>query len=312
MKRLPILFSLVLLLFVQVPKVTAQYYFYDNSHYDNPVLFELGGSIALMNCLTDLGGKKGIGKKFVKDLNYGNTQLAGSIFANVMYKSAIGVRLEGTFGQIKAFDSILKNVKSTTYGRYERNLHFRSSISEASLTVEIHPLFLFINWESREGDPPRYSPYLVGGIGVFNFNPQAKIGNNWIDLQPLSTEGQGFAEYPDRKVYKLTQVNFPIGVGMKYELSSMFNLRAECVYRILKTDYLDDVSTTYIDPALFRKYFTGTKLQNALILNDRQAELDPTHVTNIGDLRGYPHNNDGYFTFNLKISLILGRQRIGK
>ena len=37
------------------------------------------------------------------------------------------------------------------------------------------------------------------GVGYFSFNPQAKLGNRWIDLQPLSTEGQGFPEYPDRK-----------------------------------------------------------------------------------------------------------------
>ena len=52
-----------------------------------------------------------------------------------MYKDAIGVRLEGTFGQVTGFDSILKNVGPSTFGRYERNLSFKSRISELQLSV---------------------------------------------------------------------------------------------------------------------------------------------------------------------------------
>ena len=63
--------------------------------------------------------------------------------------------------------------------------------------------FLFINWEDKDQEPPRYSPYFLGGIGYYSFNPQALVGNKLIDLQPLSTEGQGLKEYPDKKVYKL-------------------------------------------------------------------------------------------------------------
>ncbi len=104
-------------------------------------------------------------------------------------------------------------------------------------------------------------------------------------------------------------------MGVKYELSPMINLRAECVYRTLSTDYLDDVSSTYIDPAAYtnpNNNFSGTKLTNALLLNDRQYELDPTRIAKDGDQRGNPNNNDAYFTFNLKIGLIFGRERIRK
>ncbi|MEP6673722.1 MAG: hypothetical protein ABJA78_01145 [Ferruginibacter sp.] len=310
MKRFPFLFCLLCMFITGTPKASAQYYFYDNNYYDNPVIFELGGSVALMNCLTDIGGRKGIGKKFVKDLNIGNTQMAGSIYAAALYKNKIGVRLEGTFGQIRSYDSILKKVRATVFGRYERNLSFRSKISEFSITTELHPLFLFINWEGRDGEPPRYSPYIIAGIGFFSFNPQGRLGNTWIDLQPLSTEGEGFSEYPDRKVYKLQQISYPIGLGMKYDLSSMFNIRAEMVLRFTSTDYLDDASTYFIDPAVFPNHFSGTKLTNAFLLSDRGYELDPSHTTIINKERGNPKNNDAFFTFNLKIGLILGRERI--
>ena len=63
--------------------------------------------------------------------------------------------------------------------------------------------------------PPAVSPYILAGIGYFHFNPQANLNDNYVDLQPLHTEGQGFAEYPNVKEYKLSQINFPVGIGSK-------------------------------------------------------------------------------------------------
>lgn len=312
MKKIRLATGLILVMAALTQKATAQYYFYDNNYYDNPIVFELGGSVGIMNCLTDLGGKKGIGKKFIKDLNFGNTQFAGGLYVNVIYKNAVALRLEGTFGQVKAYDSILKKVKTSTFGRYERNLSFRSNVTEFMAAMEIHPLYIFKKYDENT-EAPRFSPYAMFGVGFFSFNPQAKLLNKWVDLQPLSTEGQGFTEYPTRKPYSLQQISIPVGVGVKYELSPMLNVRAEYVYRILNTDYLDDVSTTYINPSAYtnpNNNFSGTKLTNALLLNDRQYELDPTHITNDGDQRGNPKNNDAYFTFNVKVGLILGREKV--
>jgi Domain of unknown function (DUF6089) len=314
MKKLQLLVASIILVFFSVQTTTAQYYFYDDKYYDKPIVYEIGGSIGIINCLTDLGGNKGNGKKFIKDLNLGNTQFAGSVYLSAIYKNAVALRLEGTYGQVKAYDSILKKVKTSATGRYERNLSFKSTITEFMAVLEVHPLFMFKKYENDAGsiEAPRFSPYVVAGVGYFSFNPQAKLLNQWVDLQPLRTEGQGFAEYPDKKTYKLQQINIPVGLGIKYELSPMLNLRAECVYRTLSTDYLDDVSTTYADQNLFSNYLTGNKLTNALQLHDRKYELDPTHITNGGDQRGNPKNNDAYFTFNLKIGLIFGRERIRK
>jgi hypothetical protein len=309
MKRIISLLSLSILLTAYSNNVTAQYYFYNDDYYDNPVVFEIGASVGAMNSFTDIGGNKGIGKRFVKDLNMGNTHFAGGIFINAMYKNAVALRLEGTFGKVSASDNVLEKVDATDIAkaRYNRNLSFRSNISEISLIAEIHPLFIFINYQERESDPPRMSPYLLGGIGFFSFNPQTQLGNTWVDLQPLSTEGQGFAKYPDRKVYKLQQMNIPIGAGIKYELSPLLNLRGEFVYRVLQTDYLDDLSTTYIDKADFAANgFTGTKRSNAEQLFDRQ--INP--VTVAGGKRGSPKEKDSYFSINIKLSLTLGRQKI--
>ena len=304
----------VTFLFLIAPgyKAAAQYYFYDNYSYDSPLMFELGGSVGLMNCLTDIGGRSGLGKKFVKDLNIGNNQLNGSIYLSATYKEKIAVRLEGTFGHVKAYDSILKDVKATSQGRYERNLHFRSKISEFSLVAEFHPLFIFVDWPGKDRDPPYFSPYLAAGIGFFSFNPQAKLRGRNVDLQPLSLEGQGFPQYPDRKPYKLSQINFPIGAGVRYELGPSFNLRAEFLYRILKTDYLDDVSTRYIEPSFFADNLSGADIQNAIDLaSNQRTNTGPNsgiYRKTAGGIRGNPKNDDAYFTFNIKIGYTFGRE----
>ena len=287
---------------VSVQNAVAQYSYDDDLYYDNRVTYELGGSIGAMNCLTDLGGRKGVGKGFIKDLNAGKSQFSGGIFLSAAYRYAVVLRAEATWGTIKADDKILESVKETTLGRYDRNLSFKSTIYEVMLAAEIHPRY-FKKYKKGE-KLPRFSPYLMGGIGYFSFNPKAKLNDQWIELQPLSTEGQGFSEYSNRKEYRLKQLNFPIGAGFKYKLSPLFNFSAECVYRILHTDYLDDVSTRYIDQKVFSNHFIGEQLTQALLLNDRQKELNSTHVPIKNDIRGNPDNNDAYFTINLKLGFV--------
>jgi len=312
MKKLTLLTACILLLIGSGYKASAQYYFYDNNSYDNPLMFELGGSVGIMNCLSDVGGRKGAGKGFIKDLNIGNNQLNGSIYLSATYKEAVAIRLEGTFGTIKAYDSILKSVAATTSGRYERNLSFKTKISEISLVAEFHPFFMFGNYMGRDVEPPYWSPYIVGGVAFFSFNPQTLYKGQYVDLQPLSTEGQGFAEYPDRKPYKLSQISFPIGLGVRYELSKDFNLRAEFLHRITATDYLDDVSTRYINTNLFSNYLSPAeaKMATELSYNNRTNPLGSTGPfrKTSGGIRGNPKNKDAYFTFNIKIGLLLGRQ----
>lgn len=290
-------------------KSNAQSHFYSNSYFYKPFTYELGSNVAAMNCLTDIGGNEGIGERFVKDLNKNKNRFAFGFFFTAIYKNAVGIRLEGLMGNIAADDAVLKDVNNSDIAnaRFNRNLNFRSKINELSLTAEIHPIYVLVDWAERKQAAPRISPYFIGGIGYFSYNPQARLNFKYIDLQPLSTEGQGLKQYPDRKVYQLKQFNYPLGFGFKYELTPGINIRAEYVYRILNTDYLDDVSTTYVDPRYFQSNgFSGEKLTNAILLSDRQ--INP--VSGPGGKRGSPADNDSYFTFNLKVGIILARERM--
>lgn len=285
----------------------SQNYFYNSNYYEPVILWETGLSAGGMNCLTDLGGNKGPGRYFIKDLNVKNTKLCAAAYIHALYNNFLGGRIEFTVGQVTAYDSILKEDNSVARYRYKRNLHFRSFIAELSLIGEwyfLSPLIM-----QRLNREPLLSPYLLAGVGVFHFNPEAKLNNNWVLLQPLHTEGQGFREYPERKNYSRTQLNFPVGMGIRYELSALFNVQVEVVHRILMTDYLDDVSTNYIDPTLFNHYLDISKALRANQLYDRRQEINPAMVSAAGQQRGDPSDKDAYFSVNIKIGLVLNRQR---
>ncbi|MBI3139690.1 MAG: hypothetical protein HYZ15_14020 [Sphingobacteriales bacterium] len=285
------------------------YYFYDDRHYQSSLVLELGTGAGIMNAFTDLGGRKGVGKKFIKDLNWKNARPCFTFYTTALYKNIVGLRLQVSLGQVSAADSILKPVKGSTSGRYERNLSFRSVIKEIILAAEIYPLS-FRNYALSDKDASLFSPYLVAGIGYFSFDPQAKWKGRWYSLQPLHTEGQGFANYPDRKPYSLQQWNVAAGAGFRYELSALFNLRLEIIHRFLATDYLDDVSLDqYIDPSLFLQNLPPGEAALALHLSDRRAELDPGTSSGLPEQRGNPRNKDAYFTLQFHLGLLLGRTR---
>ena len=122
-----------------------------------------------------------------------------------------------------------------------------------------------------------------------------------VALQPLRTEGQGMPQYPDRKEYSLTQINIPMGIGVKYFLSENVNLSFEIIHRKTFTDYIDDVSTSYIDPALFYANMPG----NQAALAERMANKT-NGAFDAGDKRGTPTNNDAYYSAGFKLGIRLG------
>ncbi|MBC7874396.1 MAG: hypothetical protein H7Y01_10390, partial [Ferruginibacter sp.] len=79
--------------------------------------------------------------------------------------------------------------------------------------------------------------------------------------------------------------------------------------RILNTDYLDDVSTSYIDHHLFSTYLPVHLAAVAQQLYNRKGELNPGDATRPGDQRGSAEHDDSFFTIHLKAGIILGRQR---
>lgn len=184
---------------------------------------------------------------------------------------------------------------SDKYGKNQvRNLNFTSNITEGNLEVVyfINPLVAH-----------SFSPYVFTGLSVYHFNPYTydSTGKKYY-LKPLSTEGEGFL--PGVKNYNLTQMGIPIGAGVKLSLSDNISVGVEIGIRKLFTDYLDDVSTKYVDESLLlanrgpeavELAYRGNELKNGIL------QYPPA-----GQKRGSPEGKDMYYFTLATLSFRLG------
>lgn len=257
---------------------------------------EAGIGLGPLFFLGDLGGNLGKGTTLVKDVNLPITNVSKGLFFNVAPAEWIGFRLAFNSGRLQGADSLIHDKGGWELYRKVRNLHFRSKLTEAYAAIEFYPTVFF---EQYEGLAKKLRPYGVIGLGVFKFNPQALYyspngTSRWVDLQPLRTEGQGMREYPDRLMYKLTQMEVPMGVGAKYYLNDNLYIGMEVLHRKTFTDYIDDVSTTYINPDLFDVYLTP---ENAAVAKQVYYRgYNSTSRPDDGSMRGQRKNNDAFFS----------------
>ena len=260
--------------------------------------------------LGDLGGNYGKGTTFLKDLNLEETKLMKGAFISVYPTDWLGFRVAGQITYVSGKDDIINTDGEHETYRKERNLDFKSKIWEAYAAVELYPLMMFNLYDDYN---PRLKPYGVLGVGVFNFNPQGSLTasngtKTWYNLQPLRTEGQGMTEYPSRKIYNLTQINIPMGFGLKYDLSDRVTIGTEFLYRKTFTDYIDDLSTTYIDPIYFDNYLSVQDASIARKIHDKTNSLTtPGNRTIPGEQRGNAKNMDAYFSTVLKVGIRFGQ-----
>ena len=205
-------------------------------------------------------------------------------------------KMDAIYGTVEGYDSDFGNT---------RNLSFKSHIMEFSAQIELNFLQYFTGSKTH-----RFTPYIFTGLAIFSFNPQAqytdpKTGQtNWYDLHPLSTEGEGLISSPDKQTYSLTQIAIPFGIGFKFSLNKKICLGLEWGMRKTFTDYIDDISTTYVD-------MTGQSAV-AKALADRTIELiDPLTGTYRqahapGESRGNSATNDWYSFAGLTVTIKLG------
>ncbi|MGZ3837585.1 MAG: hypothetical protein ACXVMS_08030 [Flavisolibacter sp.] len=267
---------------------------------------ELGLGIGPLFFLGDLGGNHGKGTRFVKDLNMSTINLAKGLYAAVYPTEWLGFRFAINQGKLEGYDSLIHDKGGDEYFRQKRNLQFQSPLWEVYGAVEIYPTVFMEQYDGLQG---KLRPYGVLGFGAFKFNPKGKYyapdgSASWVDLRPLRLEGQGMAEYPDRKEYKLTSWEIPIGAGFKYYVKDNFFVGMEVMHRKSFTDYVDDVSTTYIDNTLFARYLTPQQAAMANQLYFREGFTpggSTSRVPTDGEQRGNPKQNDSFFSTILRL-----------
>jgi hypothetical protein len=175
-----------------------------------------------------------------------------------------------------------------------RNLSFQSDIKEAYAGIE----YVVLDLENY-----RFSPYVFAGVAAFHFNPwTTDVSGNKVYLQPLSTEGQGLAAYPERKVYSLNQTALVYAGGVKLVVTPNTIIGFEFSQRKTFTDYLDDVSSSYVD---YDK-LVAAKGQLAADIAFRGDELPGgPNYPHEGNQRGTPTEKDWYYMFGVNVQVKL-------
>jgi hypothetical protein len=196
------------------------------------------------------------------------------------------VRAGATIGKVEAADRYNRDYLQ------RRNLSFASGIKE---------LFTFLEADVLDISTKKFTPFAYGGIVLYHFDPYTlDANNNRVYLQPLSTEGQGLPGYPDRKVYKLTQFAAAFGGGLRFAFTDCTSIALEFSQRKTFTDYLDDVSTSYID----RNALLATKGQLAVDLAYRGDEVhNPSPYPPDGEQRGTPSEMDWYYFMGISADI---------
>jgi hypothetical protein len=244
----------------------------------------------------DIGGA--LGSNRFKDASFGLLRPAFGINATHRMSDWASFRPGITVAQVMGDDATIPSPSETGAILSERNLSFRSNIAEFSLLADVNPLYIIRSYGRKDH---KFNPYVSVGFGMFYYNPQANLDGTWYDLKPLRLEGQGFPDYPDRKQYSRISFNIPFGAGFKYYVSSKNYIGLEGMIRRTFTDYLDDVSKTYIDPAYFDAYLSPENAALARQLNSRGTP----NVAYVGGLRGNRPSDDYYYTVSLRFGFIL-------
>lgn len=175
-----------------------------------------------------------------------------------------------------------------------RNLSFNTNVFEIAVRGDFN-FFKFIPTNPNYA----FTPYATIGIGVFSYDPYAFYSGQKVYLRPLHTEGETF--YQGRKEYGTMAICFPIGFGIKYAVTDKINVSFEVAHRFTTTDYIDDVSTTYIGVDKFPSPAGGKSL--AAIMQDRSFETgDGVPIGIEGRQRGFAKQKDQYAIVEFGIS----------
>lgn len=235
------------------------------AQFDDPKTLEVGPHVGMSYYMGDLN----------PTIPFMQLQLQYGGLIRFNYDNRWTFRFDYSRATVKGDDT-----KSTW--RPERGLNFTTTINDFSLVAEFNFL------EYYTGNPKKnVSPYIFGGISVFQYTPYAEVGGQMVNLRnynteaPLDNDAKWYDKLTDRSMP--IGLSIPFGMGVKFSLSK--HMAATVEWRMQKTftDYLDDVGTVYPE-------------QHALI--DVDGEMydlsDPTGNFHAGQQRGNASFDDWF------------------
>lgn len=268
--------KIIVLLFLLINLSAGAQIYYRRSEFG----FGLGGS----NYFGDLN----------QDLIFQTSRYSGSIFYKYNFTPYIAIKFGANYAKLHGDDQYSPNTYQKT-----RNLSFFSDLGEAAMMFDFH----FFKYRVQDYYH-RFTPYVTLGVGMFWHNPYAIFDGKRYDLRPLGTEGQLYAQYADRR-YKRHAFSFPIGMGFKCWLRGGTTLFVEVINRSTTTDYIDDVSTTYVGVDKFVDNTPSPYPSASAALQDRSVEGGYERIGIAGKQRGISSTKDQFMTAQIGLSFRL-------
>ena len=196
------------------------------AQFDDPKTLEIGPHGGVSYYIGDINPQKHFA---MADLQFGGV-------VRLNWDNRWTFRFDYTRAKVKASDEKIG-------WRPERGLSFQTNINDFSVVAE----FNFIEYYT--GNPKRnISPYIFGGISVFQYTPYADVNGTLVPLRDYATEGPSQDTTLFQRMFaKSSQigVSIPFGIGVKFALSRHMAATVEWSMHKTFTDYLDDVAKVY-------------------------------------------------------------------
>lgn len=278
----------------------------------------IGFGIGAAGFLGDLGGRDQVGSQDFRDFDFAAIRPSFQLGYKYLLLEDLAFNAQLSYGFISGNDKYTKEPY-----RNNRNIHFRSPVLEFAPTLQWFFLSSFVDRAryrriTRVSSPIvfNYSAYLFLGVAGFYFNPQGYFSadeyrdlewrtvpdnqipaDGWYNLKPLRTEGQAF--FDTRQEYSRISFSIPFGLGLIWRINRDIALGLEFGFRKTFTDYIDDVSKTYVDPAIYQQMFDDPgKIALAEYFTNPAINTLSEIVTAPGQQRGSPYDSDTYlFSF---------------
>lgn len=261
--------SAILLIFIAfTSKVVAQYETVQEGEY--------GFTVGAAHYFGDLNNRAAVNRP----------KIALGLFFRKQFTNYTALRITAHYAQLGYSDEYSQN----DFQR-RRNLSFNTNIFEFALRGDFN-FFKYVPTDFHYC----FTPYATIGVGVFSYDPYAYLNGEKIYLRPLNTEGETF--YQGRKAYGTMALCVPIGFGIKYSVTENLNISFEISHRFTSTDYIDDVSKTYVG---LDKFSSPGAPPVAAILQDRSFETGD-RIGIEGRQRGFSKQKDQFAIAEIGIS----------
>jgi hypothetical protein len=195
--------------------------------------FDYGVRLGASNYLGDIGGKEQTRRDFVWDMKLSQTRWVAGGFARYRFNQYFGVNAGLSYARIQGDDA-----RTTNPARRARNLSFVNDMLELYARGE----FYFYSNDDL-GNRGRYylgiKTYVFAGVGGLLHGPKTSLNGETFRLRPLATEGVN---------YSPVAFVVPMGMGVYLTKKRENRFGFEIVWNMAFTDYLDDISTVYVDP----------------------------------------------------------------